>query len=231
MKNQTVQLITGGYVKLRYDRANLGVRIFAYIIDMFVLLLISIGIEAFHFQGDLSNMITYILIIFFDMFLELYFSGQTIGKMLLKIKVINSDCQPPTFLQVFYRWIMIPIDFFVGVFFISHNGQRLGDILSGCYVVTCRSEKHDKVNIANEFAYLSPNYKIHYPEVTRLTEEQIVAIQKVLHENRFKGFNSMILEKVKERIKRTSINEPNKVFLQNLLNDYKYIEMSKQKSI
>ncbi len=241
MDNQSIQLITGGYVKLQYDAANIGTRAFAYLIDMTILgimgSLLSLAIAStFSWTENyallyIAYVLVYMLVLFFDMTLELLFSGQTIGKMILRIKVINKDCQPPTFLQSFYRWIMMPIDFFVGLFFIAKGNQRLGDILSGCYVVGCRSGRQDKVNIANEFAYLSPNYKVQYPESEKLTEEQALAIQKVLHDYVYKDSHKLIEKKVREKLKLTKTRETGRTFLQTIMNDYKYIEMSKQKSI
>lgn len=239
MESQSIQLITGGYVKLQYDVANTGARIFAYIIDNFVKTILYYvaflvvvkapwdrGMDGLLYFGVF---IIGLVLAFFNMALEILFSGQTIGKMVMKIKVINSDCLPPTFLQAFYRWIMIPIDFFVGLFFIARLNQRLGDLLSGCYVVGCRSGKQDKVNIANEFAYLSPTYQVHYPTAKNLTGEQVLAIQKVLHDYVYKSSNKIIEQKVKEKLNLTNSNVSGRAFLQTVLNDYKHIEMTNKK--
>lgn len=241
MEGQSIQLITGGYVKLQYDVANTGARILAYIIDYFMMVILYylayyiIDNGPWNKGADgLLYFVSFIIslaLVFFNMTFELLFSGQTIGKMIMRIKVINSDCLPPTFLQAFYRWIMVPIDFFVGLFFIAKSNQRLGDILSGCYVVGCRSGKQDKVNIADEFAYLSPTYKVHYPAAANLTEEQVLAIQKVLHDYVYKSSHKLIVQKVKEKLDMSGTDVSGRVFLQTVMNDYKFIEMSNKKTI
>lgn len=239
MESQYIQLITGGYVKLQYDVDNTGARVLAYVIDNFFMTVLYYiaytivdkapwdrGVDGFLY---FVFFIVALVLVFFNMAFELLFSGQTIGKMVMKIKVINSDCLPPTFLQSFYRWIMVPIDFFVGLFFIARSNQRLGDILSGCYVVGCRSGKQDKVNIANEFAYLSPTYKVHYPAAEKLTGEQVLAIQKVLHNYVYKSSHKLIERKVKEKLNLTKTEVSGRAFLQTVMNDYKYIEMTNKK--
>lgn len=239
MEGQSIQLITGGYVKLQYDVADTGIRILAYIIDCFVKVLLYFLayniIDSAPWGREADGLLYFIYfiislaLVFFNMALELLFSGQTIGKMITKIKVINSDCLPPTFLQAFYRWIMVPIDTIVGIFFIARINQRLGDILSGCYVVGCRSGKQDKVDIANEFAYLSPSYQVHYPSAEKLTEEQVLAIQKVLHAYIYKSSHKLVEEKVKEILGLSNTNVSGRAFLQTVMNDYKYLEMTNKK--
>ena len=76
---------------------------------------------------------------------EWYFHGQTLGKFLLKMRVIDVNSQPLEFNQIFLRNLVRPVDAFPAFYLLggfscmlSHQNQRLGDLLANTIVISSR---------------------------------------------------------------------------------------------
>ena len=72
--------------------------------------------------------------------LQLPRGGQTIGKRVMKIQVVSSDGNPPTFVQALGRTLAYTLSeliFFIGYFFplFDESHQALHDKVAGTYVV------------------------------------------------------------------------------------------------
>jgi len=82
-----------------------------------ILIAVTIGVIYFLFSDALPN-------------------GQSIGKMLLKIKVVNKETmQPYSLLQSFLRNITFPLDIFDWFFIFFGSDRRLGDFMASTIVV------------------------------------------------------------------------------------------------
>jgi uncharacterized RDD family membrane protein YckC len=129
----------------------LGVRIVAGIIDLVVIIILGAIMTALF--GDTSNdddgfnfslsgvpFIVYVLLSFSYYFFMENATGQTLGKMAMKLKVVSVD-GPLTPGKVAVRTVLRIVDGFafylVGVVIIaiSKNQQRLGDMAGGTTVV------------------------------------------------------------------------------------------------
>jgi len=77
--------------------------------------------------------------------------GQTIGKKLVKIRVVKIDGYQAGFFDFFIRWIFILVDINMGfapglvTMIITRHTQRLGDLAAGTAVITEKS-KYDISN-------------------------------------------------------------------------------------
>jgi uncharacterized RDD family membrane protein YckC len=149
-----LEVETPDHVVLRYDLAGAGNRGFAAVLDFVIalllvfaaLMLLSLvpfggGNELF-IAGGVAIIVTLVLIWAYFILLEWLWNGQTIGKRVYKLRVINEDGSPARFTAVLIRNLLRLVDFLpafygVGVLIIvlSPKSQRLGDLAAGTYVV------------------------------------------------------------------------------------------------
>ena len=109
-----IQISTAFNIELEFEIAAFHRRLFAYIIDFFILLVFLFSMKYVLYAGfEISledNMGLDILLISLPMFLyslvtELWMNGQTVGKKLMGIRVISLNGDEPTFGQFLLRWI------------------------------------------------------------------------------------------------------------------------------
>lgn len=140
------------------DIADLGKRIGAALIDLIVVGIVGFLVMFFviggvmlrgFMTGDLSGVLGIPILLGFLIFL-LYFSlfeafmgGQTLGKILLKLKVVTVEGNPIGFTKSLIRNIlryvdMLPTLYLLGfiIVAISEKNQRLGDMAAGTIVVS-----------------------------------------------------------------------------------------------
>ena len=109
-----IQISTAFNIDLEFEIAAFHKRLFAYMIDFFILIVFLFSMKWVLYAGfslDMKdNMGLDILIISLPMFLyslttELWMNGQTVGKKLMAIRVISLDGGEPTLGQFILRWI------------------------------------------------------------------------------------------------------------------------------
>ena len=109
-----IQISTAFNIDLEFEIAAFHKRLFAYLIDLFILVIFLFSMKWVLYAGFSMNMKDNmgldILIISLPMFLyslvaELWMNGQTIGKKLMAIRVISLDGGEPTLGQFILRWI------------------------------------------------------------------------------------------------------------------------------
>lgn len=221
MNDTNVNILTGEYVNLHYKKASVLRRFVAVIIDW-----IMLGVFAYIFSKLQISTVFFYTATFISLLSEYFSKGFTIGKFILKIRVISDQCTPPSFLQCFLRWALFPIDFWmVGVILIANKGQRLGDITSGCQCIYLSEKGQKKVKLFDEFHYADPNYKVRFPEVAKLKPETIKRIEHILFYDGFSNLKTDMFINLKKWLKiNHSINEDQ--LLEQVYNDYKYLKIN-----
>ncbi|AUC81395.1 RDD family protein [Lacinutrix sp. Bg11-31] len=121
---KTLQIKTAQIVNVNFAMANAGERLLAFIVDNVIkFAYIYFAITFFDFQliEDTFNddqwsiraldVLIFLPITFYSLYSEILLNGQTIGKKLLKIKVINIDGFKPSIADYAIRWFLRVIDF------------------------------------------------------------------------------------------------------------------------
>jgi uncharacterized RDD family membrane protein YckC len=91
------------------------------------------------FYGSLGNIVSLgILVLYFAGFHAAH--GQTPGKQVLRVRVVNAESQRPTFVQTFWRAVILVLSinlFLLPMFYVFFNHQRraIHDLIAGTYVV------------------------------------------------------------------------------------------------
>lgn len=239
----TIRIITTQNVELEYELASLGTRIVGYIIDILIqggLTLVIIIVAnmmntAFGSEYYEDNewfmlfiLIPYLFVGFYSLICETTLKGQTVGKLLLKTRVVKLDGSQPTFGSYLLRWLLGIIDFglcsgmvALFTFLINKQGQRLGDIAAGTTVISIKP----RVTVEEVSAPNIPvNYLPIYPEVKQLTDRDMAIINDVIHTSA-KQDNEQAVAALAEKLKQTlsiSSSLSDMAFIQTIVRDYYY---------
>ena len=239
---QTIRVTTTQNIDIDYEVAGVGERIVAYIIDMglFVAVifaaLIGIGISG-GIKSTNDVLIGFIFIayaalyVFYDLICETAMNGQSVGKRIMKIKVISLDGARPRFGQYLMRWLFRIVDFLLsgGVcavicVAVSDKAQRIGDMVAGTTLI--RTSPRTKMNnIA--FKPEADNYQPVFAAAANLNEKDIELIGEVIN-NYIKSRNNVLVYNMAQRIKDLlGVTPPpemnDMLFLQTIIKDYSHI--------
>lgn len=139
-------------IEFGYDVAGVGVRFLAALVDhsvfvgvMYVVFRLMLGadasIEAFRIFGAIC---TFLLCSYYIAF-ERFWNGQTPGKRLFGVRVVQEAGRPVTMLASVTRNLIRIIDFFPALYgfgilamFIDQRTRRIGDLAAGTLVVRDR---------------------------------------------------------------------------------------------
>lgn len=239
---ESIDIITGQNVVIRYAPASLLRRGAAISIDFLIMIIyfyiIIYSIDQFSFlyymSYGLRNLTTFLLflpVIMYHFLFELLMNGKTPGKMILGIRVTNKDGSTPGLTSYFLRWILLPVDLFpmgIGIgglsIAISKYQQRIGDMAAGTIVV--RTAKPKRLRLDEDFIEYSDNYQPRLgKEVELLSDGQIRFISGMLSDPRNKRLvaNNIydLSRKVKSIIKAESPMD-DRTFLETVVRDYNY---------
>ena len=234
-------IITGQYVRINQKVATLGERILALLIDfaiiigylvasMFIIITLIKAYVNSVFIGNLLTLIFFGLIpIFYTLLFELFYNGQTIGKKIMKLRVVKVDSTPPHFSDYLLRWVLFPVDVLMtgglGAVFIlcTKKSQRLGDLAAGTMIIREQNFRNLQISL-DEFIYTDDNYEPTFKTAEDLSLEQINVISRTL--DQIKNRNERIATlaaKVRNTLHITSTSDMNdEVFLKTIIRDYQY---------
>ncbi|MBO6661646.1 MAG: RDD family protein [Roseivirga sp.] len=231
---QTTQNVT-----IEHDKAGVGNRVLAFMIDLAILILASMAIGYTMDQIGWSekqwiNILFYFPVFFYDLYMEILNNGQSVGKMIMNLRVVRLDGTAPTIGGFILRWILKPIDVMLSgsiaiiSIALTQNGQRLGDLAASTTVVKLR--KTEKVNRLQLVEKMEEDYQPQFPEVKALTDKEVNLIKDCLrmqadHTNSRPVL--MMSEKVKQKLDIESDMRPTQ-FLYTILRDHTYYTTREQ---
>lgn len=191
---KTIQLVTPQNVLIEHELANFMMRAMAFALDQVAiivfLLFCFIGYQFLELGGSAELFFVYLIVMPVYMGYTLFFEwlnhGQTLGKMILGIRVRRLDGNEIGFTEAAIRWLMRPVDIIITAGSLAallitstERSQRMGDILAGTIVIRQVPSNTVRLNDLLKINTLS-NYVPKYPEVQRLHEEQVVLIKQTL---------------------------------------------------
>ena len=233
-------IITGQYVQISQSPASLGERIVAQIIDDFLIICYLVGVSLlitelnfFYITKVLFFLIAvYLPAIFYHFLMELFNHGQSVGKMVMRIRVVKKDGTTPGIGDFIMRWLLQLVDLgFSGVgaliILISKNSQRLGDLAAGTMVIQLNDYRKNQVSL-DEFSYLDRKYKPVYPQAEDLSLNQLDVIQRTL--NSEYGYErerriASLAEKVRTHLNISDTNTADEKFLYTIVRDYQHFTL------
>jgi uncharacterized RDD family membrane protein YckC len=235
MNSEFLNINTTQHVFIEQKLASVGERLLSGLLDgiflMFYYFVVSVVLGVVSAGSAVALIILFMLpLVFYNLFCELVFNGQTPAKMILRIRVTALDGSSPTAFMTITRWAFRLIDVVVTmgglaiVFLIfSDKGQRLGDLAAGTTVIKIPGrEKIGSVPFVN----VPENHQVVYPQAKMLTDQDINLLREVLA--RFRddwnaNANVLLIYKAKEVTEKklgiTSGQSPD-AFIDTILKDY-----------
>ena len=244
MELEGININTTQNVLITYAPAGVGPRLLATLLDSlfkiaFVFLCIFIaGLSGLFNNPDellivILAVLFFIPLVFYNLLMEQFFNGQSLGKKIMKIKVVKLDGTQPQFGAYLIRWVLriIDINLFNGVIALltvalTEKSQRLGDMAAGTTVISLKQ----KVNLQNTILYrTTSDYKIVFNEVSKLSDKDVGIIKDVFdhctRNSDYIGLKQLAL-KIKQKMGVTT-SMPDSQFIKVVLLDYSQYQFEK----
>lgn len=239
-----IEITTTQNVTIEYQFASLGERILAFFIDIMLLGIMSvvwnmvigvtIGNMFYHDYFLMLFLTTFVPLLGYFLYFLLFegFTGQTIGKKMVNIKVVRLDGQEPMLSDYSIRALFHLVDtvFSAGILAITlvsatDKRQRIGDMAANTCVVKLNPTSTFRLYDILKIDSLN-NYEPVYPQVAQLKEEDMLLVKSVLfryrkHQN--EAHSLAVIETTNHLIDVLNITDyPNDgiTFLSTILKDY-----------
>ncbi len=247
-----VKLDTGFNIEIDFAITPFHKRMFAWIIDVFVMIayswlvgkLLSLFYDHSLLVPNWVEIITRLPILFYHLIFEVAMNGQSIGKKAMNIQVIALDGGQPTISQYLIRWMFRSIDFPIVIFAAVLYGQLPWWCMIflfvgiGCVLFSQNSQRIgdlvagtiiiDKKNSTSwedtVFTELETGYQPMFPQVMQLTDKDVNTLKSII-ESVKKTSNYDLSMRIAERIKsklNIQSDQDSLEFLETLLKDYNY---------
>ena len=231
-------------VKINFIAASVGERLGAFFIDLFIIIcyitaLSIILLDWLQLDRLMVNLdgwsrgaiflLLYSPVIVYSLVLESVFEGQSLGKKLLKIKVVKIDGYQAGFGDYLIRWFFRVIDFFTffglpGLISVitSQKSQRLGDMAAGTAVITLKNRINISHTILEE---IGEAYVPTYPLVIKLSDNDMRIIKETYQKAAAKNDHEVLYKLVAKIESVTGIKNQsgnNIDFIRIILKDYNF---------
>jgi uncharacterized RDD family membrane protein YckC len=247
-------------IDLEFELPSFHLRLFAWMIDIVIFIIYLFTIFKL-FSTVFRNMngedewglflLLLLPIALYHVVLESTMQGQTVGKRLMHIKVINEMGGNATISQYVIRWLLRVSDFMMLIIIfmllayrgnmgsqalmltlvavadvfcvaLTKKGQRLGDMAAGTILIKTKN----KSNLAETvFVDTDDNYVPKYPEVMKLSDRDMNMVKNIL--------NTIIKKDDYQLAARTAykicdvlkidLHQDPQAFLETLLKDYNHL--------
>ncbi len=257
-----VQIATPFNLNLEFEIAEFHRRIFAYCIDLLIMVVFAWIMGNFVYDSSVERMtgseranagwsiiLISLPILLYPLICELAMHGQTIGKKVMDIRVMNLFGGEPVLSQYMLRWIfrffewplvfgVVFPDFYIVyqllsmilpgivviiIIAITRKHQRLGDLAANTVLVKTRINTSINDTIFQEVD--QNNYHVLFPQVMQLSDRDINTIKSVINNSNNKSGQDLAwrtAERVKTALK-IETNTDSVIFLETLLQDYNYL--------
>jgi len=264
-----IKVPTSFNIDLEFEIPEFYRRLVALLIDIFIIICYSkIAFEILKAVANGSDfkkadtgynlqavaIVLFLPTLIYHVVLEITMNGQSIGKKIMALRVVNENGGRASVSQFLIRWLLRDIWFLflfavgvngadsspesvflilaVIVYFIteivlvvsSKKSQRIGDVLARTILIRTNRRASIEETVFQEVA---DDYSPSFPKIMQLSDRDINAIKSILETARKKGDLAMAAaagEKIKAHLAIDSDMSPFE-FLEILLKDYNYLSV------
>ncbi len=236
-KMSDFQIRTAQNVGINQNLAGIGQRFAAFLIDVFFLIIFYYFVIYLLTFTDLTKYVStwaFVSVLMLPYFLyypvlQYWNNGQSLGKQIVKIRIVKSDNSHPRIWDFLIRWVfrLFEINIFPGlaliVMLLTDKNQRLGDLAAKTVVV---AEKQKTKLSQSIFEEIEQTYKPIFSQAANLNEKDVQLIKDVF-QSAVKQGKLDILKSLTARIEavlniQKPSGMPHKQFIDTILKDYNY---------
>ncbi|MCB9282584.1 MAG: RDD family protein [Lewinellaceae bacterium] len=242
----SIEIRTTQNVTITYELANVRDRLFAFLIDFSLIIILYYILLMFFLPRmepllqDASGMMIGFLFYLLPLFLlmmycfifEVFLHGQTIGKRMIGIKVVRLDGKEPGLTDYLLRTVFYLIDvyFSFGVFAALLIGstarhQRLGDLTAHTTVVRVPSRLPHRLRTVLRIESME-GYEPQYPGIRQVSEQDMLLVKTTLA--RYQSFPNpahreairLLADRLAGLLEISEVPKDKVGFLKTLIRDY-----------
>ncbi|TBV26052.1 RDD family protein [Meridianimaribacter sp. CL38] len=243
-----LQINTTQNVNINFTAASVGDRILAYIIDLiikiaYIVVIYQLTFNLFEIDEMIEDMdhwsqiaiqaCFYLPVVLYSLIFETILDGQTLGKRIMKIKVVKIDGYQASLADFVIRWFfrIVDINMMSGIVALisivtSKKSQRLGDMTAGTSVISLKNN----VNISHTILEdLEDTYTPTYPSVIKLSDNDARIIKDTfITAKAAKDYTTLIKlrKKIIEVVDIKEVQGNDIEFIDTILKDYNYYTQS-----
>lgn len=234
---RSIDIKTAHNIVLTFGLASIGTRAAAFVLDGLIMSLIYMA--AILVAGPAMGLeIAYVLVIvgviFYHLVQEVFFNGQSLGKRIMKIRVVALNGSNLDIKASIIRWAIRPVDFTftigaLGIMsaYSSDQNQRLGDRLAGTTVI--HTGTTDYRSLEDILRIHDTEHTVTYPQVDKYTDQEMILVKHTLDRLTQEPHAATasaarkLAQTLARDLKITDRPASDKQFLTTLLRDYIYL--------
>lgn len=242
---KSIELNTTQNVVIEYEIASPGERWLAAFIDLVICYIASSIISALivsamditntdsgRMAGIVYGIMPLFLFMGYSAIMSYYAQGQTLGKRMMKIKVMRLDGATPSFMDYVLRSVFYLVDAFFSLSLlgltlmnISPRRQRLGDLAANTIVVKLNARYNLGIKDILKIS-TTENHVISYPQVKNIHEVDMLLVKQAIRryeKYKNKAHRKAIYALTRKMVDLLEIEEVPKRkidFLKTVLKDY-----------
>ncbi len=193
---KSIEIHTSQHVPIEYELASLKLRGVAFFLDLLIYFIpyhIVLILLIDFIQSYLGNwgvraylILTLLGFIVYVWLAELFGGGQTLGKRLMKLRVMRLDGRPPQPTDFLMRAIFLTVEFFLSMGALAAvligstaHAQRLGDLAAGTVVVNLKPSLRFSLDTLLNIVTIE-NYQPRFPQVKQLSDSDVLLLKQLL---------------------------------------------------
>lgn len=233
-----LEINTTQNVNIDYKIVSVGERILAFLTDIFLFSLYLYLVELATSAMDLAfsdhwtvfglQQLLLLPVMFYSLYMHILFNGRTVGKMVMKTRVVKVDGTPARWSDYMVLWMLRLVDIWIflgsiGLLSIifSEKRQRVGDHAAATVVISTKNKVKITHTILEEIA---EDYQPKFLNVTVLTDKDARLIKETyliaIKSNDYRTLNMLRLKV--EAVLGTSSDLYDKQYLDTVMRDYNH---------